>query len=132
MPTPLPVRTTRYTRHSPWLALLILGGCALAVLTLPAYAVEVHCFSDTGSLSRVTFGPTLTRTPFPVYRARAEFFWQDWEHPTGTEEGFLTAAGRLYTLILPGGAPQWTRHLHPVWPNTMQVIDCSDALDWSR
>lgn len=133
MPTPLPVRTTRYVTHSPWLALLILAGCTLAVLTLPALAAEVHCFSDTGSLSRITFGPTVTRTPFPVYRATAAFFWQGWDQPTGTAQGFLTDDGRRYTLILPGGAPQFDRDDRPIWPNTMQPIACPDAdAVWSR
>lgn len=130
MPTLLPVRTTRYRHYSPWLALLILAGCTLAVLTLPAYASVQRCFVDAGSLSRITPTATVATQPFAVHRVTAEFFWLDWDQPTGQLTGFGLDDGQRYTVVLPGGAPQFQRaDRRPIWPNKMQPIDCPDSAD---
>lgn len=119
--------TTRAIRT----AYLILAALALAMLTPPAFALLQHCYTDAGSLSRITHTATVTRNPFAVYRVTAEFFWQSWEQPTGNLTGFTLDDGKRYTLVLPGGSPQFiSATRQPIWPNKMQPIDCPVSEDW--
>lgn len=127
MPTPLPVRTTRYVTHSPWLALLILAGCALAVFTLPAYA-GINCFSTgTHGISLETGKQYVTLGATQATTALASVFRPDGQWVSTADGVFLLWSDYAKTAIFDGVAYHWTRDFVPLAGNPLFLVMCGES-----